>query len=101
MIFLIFITTGELFMFADNTTIFTVGDNTDAIIKTMQVILDQVLILYSANRLITHETKSESQLLSIQIFIGSLVPLKYGENIEMSRKNQTVNIPDKNTPNVF
>ena len=32
-----FITLGELFMFADNTTIFTVGDNIDAIIKTMQV----------------------------------------------------------------
>ena len=35
--FLIFITAGELFTFADNTTIFTVGDNIDAIIKTMQV----------------------------------------------------------------
>ena len=36
MIFVIFIIAGELFMFADNTTIFNVGDNIDAIIKTMQ-----------------------------------------------------------------
>ena len=36
-ILLIFITAGERFMFADNTTIFTVGGNIDAIIKTMQV----------------------------------------------------------------
>ena len=37
MIILIFITAGELFMFADNTTILTVGDNIDAVIKTVQV----------------------------------------------------------------
>ena len=32
-----FINLGELFLFADNTAIFTLGDNIDAIIKTMQV----------------------------------------------------------------
>lgn len=32
-----FITARELYMFAENTTIFTVGDNIDAIIKTMEV----------------------------------------------------------------
>ena len=37
MIFLIFITAGELFTFANNTTILIVGDNIDAVIKTMQV----------------------------------------------------------------
>ena len=32
-----FITVGELYMFSGNTTIFTVTNNVDAIIKTMQV----------------------------------------------------------------
>ena len=45
----------------------------------MQVILDQVLSWCGSNRLITHETKSEALLLSKQRFIGSLLPLKYGE----------------------
>ena len=76
-----FINTGELYMFADDTTIFIVGDNIDTIIKAMQVILDQVLIWCSANRLTTHETKSEALLLSKQRFIGPLLPLKYGEKI--------------------
>lgn len=49
-----FITAGELYMFADNTTIFTVGDIIDAIIKTIQVYSRPSLILCSANRLLTH-----------------------------------------------
>ena len=51
-------------MFADDTTIFTISDNIDTIIKAMQVILDQVLSWCGANRLIVHETKSEALLLS-------------------------------------
>ena len=64
-------------MFADDTTIFTISDNIDTIIKAMQVILDQVLGWCGANRLIAHETKSEALLLSKQRFIGPLLPLKY------------------------
>ena len=52
-------------MFADDTTIFTISDNIDTIIKAMQVILDQVLSWCGANRLIAHETKSEALLLSL------------------------------------
>ena len=73
------VTSGELYMFADDTTIFTISDNIDTIIKAMQVILDQVLSWCVANRLIAHETKSEALLLSKQRFIGPLLPLKYGE----------------------
>lgn len=52
------ITSGELYIFADDTTIFTVCDNIDMIFKAMQDILDQVLSWCGANRLIAHETKS-------------------------------------------
>ena len=51
-------------MFADDTTIFTISDNIDTIIKAIQVMLDQVLSWCGANRLIAHETKSEALLLS-------------------------------------
>ena len=73
------ITSGELYMFADDTTIFTVSDNIDIIFKAMQDLLDQVFSWCGANRLIAHETKSEALLLSKQRFIGPLLPLKYGE----------------------
>lgn len=73
------ITSGELDMFADDTTIFTVSDNIDIIFKAMQDILDQVFSWCGANTLIAHETKSEALLLSKQRFIGPLLPLKYGE----------------------
>ena len=68
-------------MFADDTTIFTVSDNIDTIIKAMQVILDQVLSWCGANRLIAHKTKSEALLLSKQRFIGPLLRSKYGKNL--------------------
>ena len=42
-------------MFADDTTIFTVGDNIDIIFKAMQDIPDQVLRWCGANRLIAHK----------------------------------------------
>ena len=71
-----FITSGELYMFADDTTIFTIGDNIDIIIKAMQVMLDQVLSSCGANRLIAYETKSEALLLSKQRFIGPLLPFR-------------------------
>lgn len=34
------ITSGELFMFADDTTIFTIGNNIDDVILTLQSVLD-------------------------------------------------------------
>lgn len=36
------ITSGELLMFADDTTIFTIGNNIDDIILTLQSVLDQL-----------------------------------------------------------
>jgi len=50
------ITSGDLFMFADDTTIFTIGENIDNIILTLQSILDQVYTWCQSNRLIAHES---------------------------------------------
>jgi hypothetical protein len=75
------VTDGDLFMFADDTTIFTIGKNIDSIIVTLQSILNQVFSWCTANRLTAHETKSEALLLSKHNFIGPLTQLKYGHNI--------------------
>lgn len=66
------ISSGDLFMFADDTTIFTIGENTDNIILTLQSVLDQVYTGCQSNRLIAHESKSEALIISKQSFIGPL-----------------------------
>lgn len=71
---------GELFMFADDTTIFTIGKDVDSIIVILQSILKQVLSWCTSNRLTTHEIKSEALLLSRRAFIGPLPQLKSGQN---------------------
>lgn len=60
------ITSGDLFMFADDTTIFTIGKNTDKIILTLQSVLDQVCSWCQSHRLIAHESKSEALIISNQ-----------------------------------
>ena len=74
------ITSGDLFMFADDTTIFTIGKNTNKIILTLQSVLDQVYTWCQSNRLIAHESKSEALIISNQTFIGPLPRLTYGNN---------------------
>ena len=74
------ITSGDLFMFADDTTNFTIGENIDNVILTLQSILDQVYTWCQSNRLIAHESKSEALIISSQNFIGPLPCLTYGNS---------------------
>ncbi|PFX27068.1 RNA-directed DNA polymerase from mobile element jockey [Stylophora pistillata] len=74
------ISDGELFMFADDTTIFTIGKDVDSIIVILQSILKQVLSWCTSNRLTTHEIKSEALLLSKRAFIGPLPQFKSSQN---------------------
>ena len=54
------ITRGNVFMFADDTTIYTIGKDIDNIILILQCILDQVYTWCQSNRLIAHESKTEA-----------------------------------------
>lgn len=74
------ITSGELFMFADDTTIFTIGNNIDDIILTLQSVLDQLYTWCQSNRLIANESKSEALIISSQNFIGPLPRLAFGNS---------------------
>ena len=73
------ITGGNVFMFADDTTIYTIGKDIDNIILNLQCILDQVYTLCQSNRLIAHESKTEAMIISSQNFIGPLPRLTYGQ----------------------
>ena len=66
------ITSGELYLFADDTTIYTICENVDDIIHTLQSILDQVYTWCLSNRLVAHDSKSEAMIISNQTFTGPL-----------------------------
>lgn len=69
---------GDLYMFADDTTVYTIGRDSDMIISSLQCILSQLHIWYTANRLIAHESKTEAMIISRSVFIGPLPALRYG-----------------------
>ena len=66
------ITSGEVYMYADDTTIYVVGNTVDDITTALQAVLDQVNSWCLSNRLILHEGKSEAMVLSTTPFIGPL-----------------------------
>ena len=74
------ITSGEVYMYADDTTIYVVRNTVDDITTALQAVLDQVNSWCLSNRLVLHEGKSKAMVLSITPSIGPLKHLKWGEN---------------------
>ena len=76
------IASGEVYMYADDTKIYVVGNTVDDITTVLQAVtvLDQVNSWCLSNRLILHEGKSEAMVLSTTPFIGPLKHLKWGED---------------------
>ena len=70
------ITSGEVYMYADDTTIYVVWNTVDDITTALQAVLDQVNFWCLSNRLILHEGKSKAMVLSTTPFIGPLKHLK-------------------------
>ena len=67
-------------MYADDTTIYTIGNTTDEVAIALQVILDQLQTWCQKNRLIIHEGKCDAVLLDTKPFIGPLkLPLIWGD----------------------
>ena len=72
------ISCGDLYMFADETTVFAIGKDTDMIISSLRQILFQLHTWCTAIRLIAHESKTEAMIISRSNFIGPLPALTYG-----------------------
>ena len=75
------VTIGELYMYADDTTIYVIENSVEDIVITLQEVLDQVNSWTLKNRLVVHEGKSEAMTLSIKPLIGPMKPLKWGDNV--------------------
>ena len=69
------VTKGELYMFADDTTIFTIGDSVDKVSMVLQEIMGEVIAWYDHNQLTIHEGKTDVLILDSKNFIGPLLPI--------------------------
>ena len=88
-----FISYGNLYMFADDTTVYTIGKDTDMVISSLQCILSQLHIWCAANRLIAHESKTEAMIISRSIFIGPTPALRYGtKTIELKSSSKCLGL---------
>ncbi|XP_015769126.1 PREDICTED: RNA-directed DNA polymerase from mobile element jockey-like [Acropora digitifera] len=74
------IASGEVYMYADDTTIHVVGNTVNDITTELQAVLDRVNSWCLSNRLIVHEGKSEAMVLSTTPFVGPLKHLRWGED---------------------
>lgn len=75
------ITTGSLFMYADDTSIFSIGESADAAIASLNCALQEVYRWCLENRLTPHPAKSEVMLISTPTIIGPLPPIFLGKSV--------------------
>lgn len=65
-------------MYADDTTLYTVGSSIDQVISSLNVMMSQISKWSSLNKLTIHPSKTEAMILAKQQFIGPLQPLLCG-----------------------
>ena len=65
-------------MYADDTTLYTIGSSIDQVISSLNVMMSQISEWSSLNKLTIHPSKTEAMILAKQQFIGPLQPLHLG-----------------------
>ena len=75
------IKSGKAYLFADDTTIYAIGKNTDDIHIKLQKILNEVYSWCSQNRLSIHNGKTEAMIVSRRPFVGPMQPLTCGNAV--------------------
>ena len=73
------ITEGEVTLFADDTSIYCIGDNVDKIIDSLNLAMEEVLGGCRRNKLTVHSGKTEAMLLMKKAFMGPLKPSSTGK----------------------
>ena len=74
------ITQGEVILFADDTSIYCIGDNVDKIMDSLNLAMEEVHGWCRRNKLTVHPGKTEAMLLMKTAFMGPLKAIKYGES---------------------
>ena len=91
-------TTGEINMYADDTTAHLVGNSIDEVILKLNDVAEQIHSWCIKNKLTVHTKKSKVMILQQRRLIGPLLPVKMGQNcLEYvnSEKVLGINIDEK------
>ena len=75
------IISGSIYMYADDTTIYCIGETADMAVAQLNKALDEIYKWCLKNRLTPHPGKSEVMLLSRRTVQGPLAPARLGHSI--------------------
>ena len=75
------ITTGTVYMYVDDTTIFCITETVDKVAEQLNKALKELNIWCQENSLVPHPTKYEGMILKRSKFIGPLPSLRLGNNV--------------------
>ena len=73
------ITEGELQLYADNTTAYVIGDNSDDVIIKLNRLFEEICTWCKLNKLTLHTGKSEVMIIQRKQFEGPSLPVKCGD----------------------
>ena len=71
---------GYIHMFADDTTIYYIGNGVEDVITGLNLILEDFYIWCKKNRLIVHTGKTEAMIITKHLFTGPLQPILFAGN---------------------
>ena len=72
---------GELFMYADDTTVYSIGaENVDQAVAQLNKALEELYTWCLNNRLTPHPIKCETFLVSRSSFVGPIAPVRIGDS---------------------
>ena len=72
------ITTGELHLYADDTTAYVIGNSVEDVTELLNVLSGEITDWCSQNRMTLHPDKSEVMIIRKNMFIGPLLPVRSG-----------------------
>ena len=71
------IDSGDLYMYADDTTVCCIGPNVDEVMSSLNKTMEQVLMWSVKNQLTIHPIKTEAMILRKTSFVGPITPLYF------------------------
>ena len=72
------ITTGELHLYADDTTAYVIGNSVEDVTELLNVLFGEITDCCSQNRMTLHPDKSEVMIIRKNTFIGPPLPVRSG-----------------------
>ncbi|KAL9974522.1 hypothetical protein ACROYT_G011567 [Oculina patagonica] len=71
------IDSGDLYMYADDTTVYCIGPNVDLVMSSLNKTMKQVLMWSVRNQLTIHPIKTEAMIIRKSSFVGPIPPLYF------------------------